>query len=144
MLVESFLEVCCRELGKPLCKVSPEAMELLAAYPWPGNVRELQSVLKRAVLQTSFPLLLPADLPASLRSKEFPAVDLESYVEGRLRAGSTALHAEALDYMERIVLTRGAQAHRRQPVAGGADSQHHAAARCGAGFASWALRSSRP
>ncbi len=106
LLVDHFLDVFCRELGKPLCKVSPEAMGLLAHYPWPGNVRELQSVLKRAVLQASLPVLFPDDLPADLKSKPCCAVDFESYVNGRLHAGSTALHAEALDYMERVVLTR--------------------------------------
>jgi len=29
---------------------SPEAMDLLAAYPWPGNVRELRNALERIVL----------------------------------------------------------------------------------------------
>jgi two-component system nitrogen regulation response regulator GlnG len=81
-------------------------MELLARYPWPGHVRDLQSVLKRAVLQASLPVLLPDDLPADLNTKQCCAVDFESYVDGRLHAGSTALHAEALDYMERVVLTR--------------------------------------
>ena len=69
-------------------------------------MRELQSVLKRAVLQASLPVLFPDDLPADLKSKPCCAVDFESYVNGRLHAGSTALHAEALDYMERVVLTR--------------------------------------
>ena len=51
-------------------------------------------------------LLFPDDLPTDVKTKQCCAVDLESYVHGRLHAGSTALHAEALDYMERVVLTR--------------------------------------
>jgi DNA-binding NtrC family response regulator len=48
--------------------VSPEAMELLAAYPWPGNVRELRNVLERALLLArGAPSLLPQHLPAEVR-----------------------------------------------------------------------------
>jgi DNA-binding NtrC family response regulator len=39
-----------------------EAERLLAAYPWPGNFRELETVLNRALVQVSGPVIGPADL----------------------------------------------------------------------------------
>ena len=37
-------------LGKSDVELTPEALEVLAAYDWPGNVRELLNVLRRASL----------------------------------------------------------------------------------------------
>ncbi len=37
-------------LNAPQINISPDAMELLIAYPWPGNIRELRNVLERALL----------------------------------------------------------------------------------------------
>lgn len=34
----------------PVPRLTPEALEALAAHPWPGNVRELRNVLERAVV----------------------------------------------------------------------------------------------
>jgi transcriptional regulator with PAS, ATPase and Fis domain len=38
----------CRQAGKGLCELSPDALDRLGTYPWPGNVRELKSVINRA------------------------------------------------------------------------------------------------
>ncbi|MDB4883089.1 MAG: hypothetical protein JWL95_1855 [Gemmatimonadetes bacterium] len=48
--------------------VSPEAMELIGAYPWPGNVRELRNVLERALLLArGEPAITAQHLPAEVR-----------------------------------------------------------------------------
>ncbi|MEO6526390.1 MAG: sigma-54 dependent transcriptional regulator [Gemmatimonadaceae bacterium] len=48
--------------------VSPETMELIAAYPWPGNVRELRNVLERALLLArGQPAITPQHLPGEVR-----------------------------------------------------------------------------
>ncbi len=104
LLVGYFLGTFCRELGKAPCKVSPEAMDLLMCYSWPGNVRELQSVLKRAVLQSSGPVIAPEYLPVEPNQTSH-AMELEAFINERLRAGSTALYAEAVAFTERILLT---------------------------------------
>src|SRR6059058_1131855 len=66
MLVRHYLRRFGRELGREVVEASPEALEVLRAYPWPGNVRELQSVLKQALLHARGSVLLPAFLPESL------------------------------------------------------------------------------
>ncbi|HNK15300.1 MAG TPA: helix-turn-helix domain-containing protein, partial [Nitrospira sp.] len=47
----------------------PETMALLRRYHWPGNVRELENAVERAVSLSHGPLLLPDDLPESIRAE---------------------------------------------------------------------------
>src|SRR5205085_7530116 len=51
LLVEHFVKVGNRELGKQVASVAPEALRLLQGHDWPGNVRELQSAIKYALVQ---------------------------------------------------------------------------------------------
>lgn len=47
--------------------IDDEAMAILRRYPWPGNVRELESVLERALHQSSDTTIHAADLPDLVR-----------------------------------------------------------------------------
>jgi transcriptional regulator with PAS, ATPase and Fis domain len=51
--------------GEPY-RLTPEAQEVLAAYPWPGNVRELFNVLERVAASLEGGLIHLADLPFHL------------------------------------------------------------------------------
>jgi DNA-binding NtrC family response regulator len=66
MLLHHYLRRFNRELGREVRELSPEAMEQLRRYPWPGNIRELQSVLKRALLRATGPVLTVEALPAPM------------------------------------------------------------------------------
>jgi len=71
-LVEHFVEIYARRMGKQIDRVSPETMSELTSYPWPGNIRELQNFIERSVILTSGNVL---ESPlASLRS----AAEVES------------------------------------------------------------------
>ena len=61
LLVEAFVERYARKLGKKTTSVQKKAMKALQDYPWPGNIRELESVLERAVILCSGPVLQLAD-----------------------------------------------------------------------------------
>jgi transcriptional activator for dhaKLM operon len=50
-----------------LPRIDDEALAILMRYPWPGNVRELESVLERAVYQSTESVIHVADLPDSVR-----------------------------------------------------------------------------
>ena len=50
ILARHFVDRYCREMKKPLLRLSPDAVEVLRGYPWPGNVRELQNCVERAVI----------------------------------------------------------------------------------------------
>lgn len=112
LLAEHFIRRFGRELGKEQLGLDPRTLELLERYSWPGNVRELQSVIKQAIVHTSGPRLLPEFLPASFRGEALtdPSINprapqeidsLGRFIEDRLQAGSTDLHAEFLARTEK-------------------------------------------
>jgi DNA-binding NtrC family response regulator len=61
LLVQAFIERYARKLGKQITSVQKKTMKALQDYPWPGNIRELESVLERAVILCSGPVLRLAD-----------------------------------------------------------------------------------
>jgi two-component system nitrogen regulation response regulator GlnG len=118
LLINHFLAICNAQLGKQVAGVSPEALALLRQYSWPGNVRELQSVLRKAMLMATGPVIVPEFLPKELfdersgytagesAKQSNSNVDLQSFINQRLQAGSTNLYAETLEMMERHLLAR--------------------------------------
>lgn len=58
----------CRRYGIDVKTISPEFLEVLAAYDWPGNIRELVNALETAIA-ASFqePTLYPKHLPTHVR-----------------------------------------------------------------------------
>lgn len=63
-LVQHLLER--RGTGGATPEVTPEAMELIRAYPWPGNVRELDNALRRAVVYAEQEPIGPHHLPEEI------------------------------------------------------------------------------
>ncbi len=61
LMVEAFIERYARKLGKQITSIQKETMKTLQDYPWPGNVRELESIIERAVILCSGPVLQLAD-----------------------------------------------------------------------------------
>jgi formate hydrogenlyase transcriptional activator len=61
LMVQAFIERYSRKLGKAITSIPKEAMKALQDYPWPGNVRELESIIERAVILCSGPVLQLAD-----------------------------------------------------------------------------------
>lgn len=119
LLIDSFLSRFSQELDKPVQRVSPDALKALLEYPWPGNVRELQSALRKSLLNLTGPVLLPEFLPdeirherarpgqaAALPAEEGLSRDLGTMLDGRLAAGSENVYAEAVEFMERYVVTK--------------------------------------
>lgn len=52
-LVDYFLEYFAAEYGQKPKKITPEGLQMLAAYDWPGNIRELRNVIERLVIMNS-------------------------------------------------------------------------------------------
>ena len=50
LLVAHFLEVLCAQTGRPVPKVSKDAMGALQKAPWTGNVRELRNAVERLLI----------------------------------------------------------------------------------------------
>jgi transcriptional regulator with GAF, ATPase, and Fis domain len=47
-LVEHFVEIYARRMGKQIDRISPETMSELTSYPWPGNIRDCRISLSEA------------------------------------------------------------------------------------------------
>ena len=68
LLIQHFLGQAKREFKKQdLEGASPETVELLRNYDWPGNVRQLRAVVRRCVLDSVLPVLVPDVLPRNIR-----------------------------------------------------------------------------
>jgi DNA-binding NtrC family response regulator len=63
LLAAHFLTEFSRKRKQPVRRLSPEALELLLAYPWPGNVRELENLMERLVILCEDEVITAADLP---------------------------------------------------------------------------------
>ncbi|MDY0186412.1 MAG: sigma 54-interacting transcriptional regulator [Syntrophus sp. (in: bacteria)] len=61
LMVQAFIKRYSRKLGKEITSIQKEAMKAIQDYPWPGNIRELESIIERAVILCSEPVLKLAD-----------------------------------------------------------------------------------
>jgi sigma-54 specific flagellar transcriptional regulator A len=52
LLVDHFLRQFAGRYGRPVARLSPEAMHAFEQYAWPGNVRELRNVLERLFVES--------------------------------------------------------------------------------------------
>ena len=69
-LVEHYVEIYARRMGRQIEHIPPETMSALTSYQWPGNIRELQNFIERSVILTSGNALHPP--LESLRSAAEP------------------------------------------------------------------------
>jgi len=65
-LIDHFVGMWNRDLGRSVKGPNDRALELLMAYRWPGNVRELRNVIERAILLESEEWILPEHLPVEI------------------------------------------------------------------------------
>jgi formate hydrogenlyase transcriptional activator len=86
-LVEHFVEIYARRMGKQIDQISSETMSELASYAWPGNIRELQNFIERSViLSTGNVLQAPfASLKAAATTEAQEAVTLEEAERNHIR-----------------------------------------------------------
>ncbi len=50
LLVNSFLEIICKDYGMAIKMIEPSAVDALQQYDWTGNIRELRNVVERLVI----------------------------------------------------------------------------------------------
>lgn len=119
LLTNFFIRRFSKSLNKNVEGISREAVEMLHNYPWPGNVRELQSTIRRAILMSTGPVIVPENLlletnaatasaGASVRKIDSGSAgaDLELFVQQRTEAGSNEVFAETIEMVERTLLTK--------------------------------------
>jgi DNA-binding NtrC family response regulator len=125
LLLEHFLVRYNHKLNKSVAGISHEAMEPLLRYAWPGNIRELQSVLRKAMLMATGPVLVPECFPKEIygagATVEYAsdtatdtatsATDFATFINEREAVDSSELYTESLEWMERLLLSRVLQKH---------------------------------
>src|SRR5215831_14426387 len=75
-LVDLFLRRFCKDSGRELSGLTPDAMNILLNYHWPGNVRELQNVIERACALATGARIEAADIHLyTARSRTAAATD---------------------------------------------------------------------
>ncbi len=50
LLVNHFIKMVCKEYGKPVKRVLPDAVKALQDLSWTGNIRELRNVIERLII----------------------------------------------------------------------------------------------
>src|SRR5271170_4427885 len=58
-LVEHFVGLYGRRMGKQIDHIPPEAVSAFSLYQWPGNIRELQNFIERSVILSAGNVLRP-------------------------------------------------------------------------------------
>jgi formate hydrogenlyase transcriptional activator len=86
-LVEHFVEIYARRMGKEIEHISPETMCALVSYPWPGNIRELQNFIERSVIVSSGSVLQPplASLKSAAEAESLGPITLEDAERDHIR-----------------------------------------------------------
>jgi len=86
-LVEHFVQMYARRMGKQIEQIPQDSMAELTSYAWPGNIRELQNFIERSVILSSGRILRPplASLKAVATTELEEAVTLEEAERDHIR-----------------------------------------------------------
>ncbi len=101
-LVEHYVEIFSRRMGKPIDCIPEELLDAFTSYSWPGNIRELQNLIERAVILASdgvLPNSLPVPILQPVRGSTIPKIrgESEPAVQKTLRDSERELIIQALD-----------------------------------------------
>ena len=115
LLINHFMRQFSKEMDKQIEGISSEAIETLRTFPWPGNIRELRSVIRRAILMATGPVIVPENLTEDVlnggefdaaKSKAVDSTGIADFVSRQIESGSSDVYAETLAMMERQLLTK--------------------------------------
>ena len=67
-LSEYFLARANERHRRQVTSIDPQTMALMKSYWWPGNIRELENLIERLVIVKGSGVLMPSDLPATVRT----------------------------------------------------------------------------
>lgn len=70
LLLERFIKRNNQRMDKNITGVSPEALELLMAYPWEGNIRELENAVERAMTLAEGKRIEVKNLPPNIAGNQ--------------------------------------------------------------------------
>lgn len=114
VLVSQLLAASCQQRGRATLTITPEAQQLLTAFPWPHNLRELTAAIHEAVTHAVLVSAIHVNhLPVAVRSFASTGASKETAVS---QGGDTELQQiETIDLdqvlleLERTILKRALQ-----------------------------------
>ena len=115
-LVEHFVEVYARRMGKQIDRISSETMSELISYSWPGNIRQLQNFIERSVILSAENVLRPPSLkaagvaPAECQSQEVGYGPAVPFVRTRADREREIIEAALAESGGRVAGPKGAAA----------------------------------
>jgi transcriptional regulator with PAS, ATPase and Fis domain len=101
-LADAFLQIICRELGRPLAGISLDARRQLLDYHWPGNVRELRNSLERAAIVCDGAMITADHLALPVADTATAVASPAALSTGTFAAAPTS--ADDLRSMERTLI----------------------------------------
>jgi PAS domain S-box-containing protein len=81
LLVNHFVNIFSKKLGKQLQSIAPGTMKALRDYTWPGNIREFANVIERAMINARGPVLYLAEKLDSSPTLNAPSFNGQSLAE---------------------------------------------------------------
>ena len=97
LLVKDFLDEFCRQNGKSLINIVPEAVRTLMKYDWPGNVRELKNCIEGLVVMSTQSTLQQIDLPERILNATGVAFSNLPSIPDTLNSAYTTEEKQRLD-----------------------------------------------
>ncbi len=83
-LIEYFVQLFNKKIGRSISNVSNEALKLLIDHDWPGNIRELKNVIEHMIITTKGDVISIESLPTEIRGTN-AEVDPGSYSAAAMR-----------------------------------------------------------
>ena len=66
-LIEYFVQLFNKKIGRSISNVSNEALKLLIDHDWPGNIRELKNVIEHMIITTKGDVISIESLPTEIK-----------------------------------------------------------------------------
>lgn len=70
LLVEHFIEIFNKKMGKHIKGASPDVMDLFMEYNWPGNIRELENAMEHGFVRAQTDIIQVINLPRDIREQK--------------------------------------------------------------------------
>ncbi|MBW1996788.1 MAG: sigma-54-dependent Fis family transcriptional regulator [Deltaproteobacteria bacterium] len=106
-LIQYFIQLFNKKIGRNISGVSNEALKQLIEYDWPGNIRELRNVIEHMMIISRVNVLGVENLPTEIRGPEGVAVRskiVEQTSRGRLPDFREAKKAVIEDFEKNYLL----------------------------------------
>jgi transcriptional regulator with GAF, ATPase, and Fis domain len=81
-LIEYFMQIFNKKVGRKISEVSNEALRTLIDYDWPGNIRELRNIIEHLVILSKGDVIQEEILPSEIRGNDHESVSKPKQLPG--------------------------------------------------------------